>query len=100
MHVPLSEVQTVAAERIVLGDGNFVSGPLPVVDRPDIDIEVAVRLGRHVGELGAVGRKDGVGVDELIACQCVDSLGVDVHDFKLNGCAAVIRGVGDPLAIR
>ena len=56
---------------MILRDRNLVSSPLPFLDGPDVDIEVAIWFGRHVRDTGPVWREHRVGVDKVVVGQGV-----------------------------
>ena len=100
VHVPRAEVQAVAAEVVVARDRDRLAAPAAIGDRPDVDVEVAARGGRHVGDAGPVGREDGVGVDLVVVGQRMRIPRGHVEDLELHRLPVVVRRVDDPAPVR
>ena len=59
VHVPGAKIEPVATKTVIFGQSNLRPCPLAVTDRTDVDVEIAVRPRRDVGELASVGEKTG-----------------------------------------
>ena len=99
VHVPLPEVEARLPVGMIPGEGGGRSGPTPLPDGTDMDVEIPVGLGGDVGQAAPVRGKRRIGVEVGIIGQSVGLPCFQVQDLKLDGAAPVIGGVDDPPAV-
>ena len=99
VHVPFPEIEAAFSIGMVPGEGDGRSGPAPLPDGTDMDVEVPVGLGGNVGQPVPVRGKSWIGVEVGVVGQSMGLPRFQVQDLKLNGAAAVVGGVDDPPAV-
>ena len=100
VHVPGPEVEAVAPEAVVIGDGDLLAGPGAVRERADVDVEIAAGFGGDVGEAAAVRREARVHVDLVVVGEPVGLAGLRVEHLQLDGAAPRVGGVDQPAPVR
>ena len=99
MHVHGAEVQAISTEVVVVRDRDLLPRELAVLERPDVDVEMAGGARRDVGEPCPVRRERRVHVNLVVRGQWPSLAGRHLDALELDRTAAFVGDVHDPATV-